>query len=250
MSDPAKILELLWGVPGPERRRGPRPGLSVERIVRAAIEIADAEGLEAVTMRRLAQALGVGPMALYTYVPGKAELLELMLDAVYAAMPRPPWPESDGWRDRLTTVARANRELFDAHPWAATVAIGRPPLGPGLMAKYEHELKALDRAGLDDVETDAALTFVLDFARSSALADQQASATKRDSGISDEQWWSANAPLLARVLDADAYPTASRVGSAAGAAQGGAYSPDHAWGFGLERVLDGLAALIARRSGG
>jgi len=64
--------------------------------------------------------------------------------------------------------------------------------------------------------------------------------------MSDEQWWSANAPLLARVLDANAFPTAARVGSAAGAAQGGAYSPERAWEFGLERVLDGLAALIER----
>ena len=65
--------------------------------------------------------------------------------------------------------------------------------------------------------------------------------------MSDEQWWSANAPLLARALDPEAYPTAARVGTAAGAAQGGAYSPDRAWEFGLERVLDGLGALIERR---
>jgi len=243
VSSYARSLELLWGTAAPSTR-GPRPGLTVPEIVRAAIEIADRDGLGALTMRRLAEALGVGAMALYTYVRGKADLLDLMLDAVYLDMPRATL--GGDWRERLTTVARDNRALFDAHPWAATLSSSRPPLGPGLMAKYEHELSALADSGLDDVETDAALTFVLDFVRSSALAAHQALAARRESGMTDEQWWEANAPLLERVLDPDAYPTAARVGAAAGAAQGGAYSPDHAWEFGLARVLDGLGALVAR----
>jgi AcrR family transcriptional regulator len=237
----ARTLELLWGATAPSRR-GPRPGLAVEQIVRAAIELADREGLEAVTMRRLAGELGVGPMALYTYVPGKAELLDLMLDRVYLEMPRTA--ARGGWRERLTAVAHDNRALFDAHPWAATVSSSRPPLGPGLIAKYEHELSAIEATGLDDVELDAALTFLLDFVRSSAVAAHEADAARRASGMTDEQWWEANAPLLARALDPGAYPTASRVGTAAGAAHGGAYSPEHAWEFGLDRVLDGLGALI------
>jgi AcrR family transcriptional regulator len=244
--DPARVLELLWGTAGPRGRRGPRPGLSVERIVRSAIAIADRDGLEAVTMRRLADSLGVRPMALYTYLPGKSELLDVMLDTVYGEMPQTAWP-GDGWRERSATVARDNRALFEAHPWAAAISTSRPPLGPGLMTKYEHELSALTNAGLDDVETDAALTFLLDFVRSSALAVHDARAIRQDTGMTDEQWWMANAPFLAHVIDEDAYPTAARVGAAAGAAHGGAYSPDHAWEFGLERVLDGLGVLIERR---
>jgi AcrR family transcriptional regulator len=247
VSDPARTLELLWGET-PERRRGPRPALTTGEIVAAAIALADAEGLEAVTMRRLADSLGVGAMALYTYVPGKSELLDLMLDAAYASMPRTP--HRGDWRARLTAVAHDNRELYRLHPWAATVSSSRPPLGPGLMAKYEHELTALEDAGLDDVETDAALTFLLDFVRSNALAARSAEQARERSGMTDEQWWEAHGPLLARVLDPEAYPTAARVGSAAGAAQGGAYSPEHAWEFGLARVLDGLAALIERRVSG
>jgi AcrR family transcriptional regulator len=246
MSDPARMLELLWGGAGPRGRRGPRPGLTVEAIVRAAIAIADRDGLDALTMRRLAQSLGVRAMALYTYVPGKSELLELMLDAVYLEMPRAVSP-GDTWRERLAAVARDNRALYEAHPWAAAISARRPPLGPGLMAKYEHELSALAGTGLDDVETDAALTFLLDFVRSSALAAEAARRALEDSGMTDEAWWNANAPLLARILDAEAYPTASRVGTAAGAAQGGTYSAERAWAFGLECVLDGLGALIERR---
>jgi AcrR family transcriptional regulator len=244
--DPARVLELLWGTSERPGRRGPRPGLSVGTIVRSAIAIADRDGLEAVTMRRLADSLGVRPMALYTYVPGKSELLDLMLDTVYREMSRSAWP-GDGWRERLVAVARDNRALFEAHPWAAAISTSRPPLGPGLMAKYEHELSALENAGLDDIEMDAALTFLLDFVRSCALAAHDAGATRQGTGMTDEEWWAANAPLLARIIDEDAYPTAARVGAAAGAAHGGAYSPDHAWEFGLARLLDGLGVLIERR---
>ena len=243
--DPARVLGLLWRTgEKPGTRRGPRPALTVDGIVETAIGIADREGLEAITMRRLGRSLGVGAMALYTYVPGKAELLDLMLDRVYAEMPEDAWPAD--WRERVAAVARDNRALYEAHPWAAALSPGRPPLGPGLMTKYERELRAFDGLGLDDLAMDAALTFLLDFVRSSSLSAQHAGQERRDSGMTDEQWWAANAPLLERVLDPGAYPTAARVGTAAGSAHGGAYSADHAWEFGLERVLDGLAALIDR----
>ncbi|WP_433529840.1 TetR/AcrR family transcriptional regulator [Micromonospora sp. CA-263727] len=241
--DPAHTLRLLWRQPDESRRRGPRPGRSLDDIVTAAIALADAEGLDAVTMRALAQAVGVAPMTLYTYVPGKAELLDLMLDAIYAGMPRPDH-SGRSWRTRVAALAQANRDLFTAHPWAAEVATGRPPLGPGLLAKYEHELRAFDDTGLDDVARDAALTYVLDFVRAAARAAAEAQAARRDSAWTDEEWWAANGPLLAQVLDEQRYPTAVRVGAAAGAAQNAAYHPDQAYEFGLARLLDGLAALI------
>jgi AcrR family transcriptional regulator len=197
-------------------------------------------------MRRVAQALEVAAMTLYTYVPSKAELLDLMLDAAYAQMPRPD-TTGQPWRQRLAAVAEENRALFHAHPWAATVSTLRPPLGPGLMAKYEHELSALDGLGLDDVEIDDALTYLLSFVQAGARAAADASSARHDSAMDDEQWWAANAPLLARVLDPRTYPLATRVGTAAGAAHGSAHDPDHAYEFGLQRVLDGLAALIDGR---
>ncbi|MFJ9712915.1 TetR/AcrR family transcriptional regulator [Streptomyces sp. NPDC101234] len=244
--DPARSLELLWRVPATAPRRGPRQRLDIDTVVAVAVGLADTEGLDAVTMRRVAQQLGVVPMTLYTYVPGKAELLDLMLDTAYVQMPR---SDTAGrpWRVRLAAVAEENRALFEAHPWAATVSTGRPPLGPGMMAKYEHELSALDGLGLDDVEMDAALTFLLTFVQANARSAAEARAARQDSALDDEQWWAANAPLLERVLDPRAYPVAARVGTAAGTAQGAAYSPRHAWEFGLARVLDGLAALVDGR---
>jgi AcrR family transcriptional regulator len=245
--DPARTLALLWREPGSdETRRGPRQGLTVDVVIAAALTLADAEGLGAVTMRRVAESLGVVPMSLYTYVPGKAELLDLMLDTAYLQMPR---PDLSGlpWRERLTAIAQQNRDLFTRHAWVAHVSTSRPPLGPGLMAKYEYELQALEGLGLDDVEMDAALTFLLDFVQAVARSAAEAATTRHDSAMSEEQWWSANAPLLARVFDETKYPTASRVGAAAGAVNGAAYNPEHAYIFGLQRVLDGLATLINGR---
>jgi AcrR family transcriptional regulator len=246
--DPARTLKLLWREPGrSDPRRGPRQGLSIEQVAAAAIGLADTDGLTAVTMRQVAGILGVVPMSLYTYVPGKAELLDLMLDTVYGQMPRTDL-SGNPWRERLTAVARENRDLYGRHPWAAEVATSRPPLGPGLMAKYEHELRAFEGLGLDDIEMDAALTFLLGFVHAAARSAAEAAAVRQDSALSEEQWWAANAPLLTRVFDQDKYPVAARVGAAAGAAHGAAYSPGHAYHFGLQRILDGLGALIGNRS--
>jgi AcrR family transcriptional regulator len=245
--DPARTLELLWRQPAARgRRRGPRQGLTVDEVIATAIALADAHGLETVTMRRVAQALGVAPMTLYTYVPSKAVLLDLMLDSVYTQMPRTDLVGKP-WRERLAAIAHDNRLLFAAHPWAATISTSRPPLGPGLMAKYEHELQAFEETGLDDVERDAALTFVLGFVQASARAAADAHAAASASNLTDEQWWAANAPLLARVFDETKYPTAARVGATAGATLGGAFNPGHAYEFGLQRVLDGLGVLIDQR---
>ncbi|MET7704329.1 TetR/AcrR family transcriptional regulator [Streptomyces sp. NPDC005485] len=246
--DPARTLELLWREPGQGGpRRGPKQGLTVDAVVQAAIALANSGGLDALTMRSVAQQLGVTPMTLYTYVPGKAELLDLMLDAAYLQMPRGDHTAVP-WRKRVESVARENRDLYRHHPWVATLPTTRPPLGPGLMAKYEHELAAFDGLGLGDVEMDAALTLLLGFVQSVARADLDTQAAARESAMSDEQWWAANAPLLAKVFDPARFPLAARVGSAAGAAHQGVHNPDHAFSFGLQRILDGLDHLIVSRS--
>jgi AcrR family transcriptional regulator len=220
--DPVRTLTLLWRRNEPPRR-GPRPRLSVDAVVEAAIALADEAGLEAVTMRAVAERLGVSAMTLYTYVPGKAELLDLMLDALWLAMPREPGAT-------IRSVADANRALYAAHPWAARVTTARPPLGPGMLAKYEHELGAFE--GFSDVERDAALTLVLGFVQGIAAQDP--------SPTPDAEWWEAAGPLLAELVDPADYPLASRVGTAAGEEQGGAYDAGRAYEFGLTRIIEGL----------
>jgi len=247
--DPARTIALLWRhsvaerAPGRTTVRGPRQGLTVDAIVESAVALADTVGLDAVTMRKVAAAVGTAPMTLYTYVPGKAELLDLMLDHVYGQMLRET-TAGRPWRDRVRAVVLENRALFERHPWAASVSTTRPALGPGALAKYEHELAALDGLGLDDVTMDAALSWVLAFVQGWARAAADAAAARHDSALDEQQWWESAGPLLERVLDPGAFPLASRVGSTAGQAQGAAWDAGRAFEFGLARVLDGLAALI------
>lgn len=243
--DPVRTLELLWRVPAASVR-GPKQRSSVDAVVAAAIEIADADGIGALTMRAVATKLGLTPMATYTYVPGKAELVDLMLDAVYREMPRADLTGLP-WRDRVTTIAAENRAMLVHHPWVAYLPTTRPPLGPGVAAKYEHELRAFDGLGLDDLELDAAVTYVLGFVTSVARIAIDTERAATESAMSDRQWWERAAPLLAQFFDAERYPLAARVGAVAGQAHDSAYSADHAYEFGLVRVLDGLAQLIESR---
>ncbi|SCG40853.1 TetR/AcrR family transcriptional regulator [Micromonospora humi] len=244
--DPARSLAILWRTREPTSR-GAGPGLSVDRIVRAAIEIADAEGIDALTMRRVSEALGAGTMSVYTYVPGKSELLDVMVDAVYGDLPRPTDPPGD-WRARLERIARDNLALYRAHPWLLRAETTRPVLGPHTLAKYDHELHAVADIGLDDVEMDAVLTLVLGHAKSAARAALDVVELERETGMTDDQWWQTHAPWLEKFMTTGSYPLAARVGTAAGMAHGAAYGPDHAFEFGLQRVLDGISVVVAERA--
>lgn len=242
--DPARTLELLWRVPTDDRAtRGPKQRTTVDAVIAAAIEIADSDGLSALTIRAVAAKLGITAMATYTYIPGKSELLDLMLDAVYGQMPR---SDFDGmpWRARVSALAGENRALLERHPWVVALATTRPPLGPGMVAKYEYELRAFDGLGLSDLDMDSALTYVLGFVTSVARIAVDSQLAAADSGITDHTWWERAGPLLAGVFDGSRYPLATRVGGAAGQAHDSAYSATHAYEFGLARVLDGLAPLI------
>ncbi|MEU9889053.1 TetR/AcrR family transcriptional regulator [Sphaerisporangium sp. NPDC051011] len=243
--DPARSLALLWRTREKSGRKG-RPDLGVDRIVGAAIELADADGLAALTMRRVAERLGVGTMSLYTYVPGKAELLDLMLDTVIGEVARPIGVEG-GWRARLELIAREKWALYQRHPWLLYVATSRPPLGPNVTAAYEYDLSAVDGVGLTDLEMDSVVTLIGGYVHGAARGAVEAAQVEQRTGISDEQWWYAHAPYLGTVMDAGRYPLSARVGAAAGEAYGAASDPAHAFEFGLQRVLDGIAHLIDQR---
>lgn len=243
--DPRRTLALLWRTD--ERpKRGPKPRLSVDAIVEAATALADDAGIGSVSMRALADRLGVGTMSIYTHVPGKAELIDLMLDAALDEAARPT-DLPDGWRARLELLARENLALYKRHPWMLDVVAFRPPMGPGVIAKYDYELRALEGIGLTDVEMDSVLTLVLGYVHTAARVARAASLAERRTGLTDDQWWAAQAALLDELIDPARYPLADRVGTAATIAYQGLWDPDHAFQFGLERVLDGIAALIASR---
>jgi AcrR family transcriptional regulator len=249
--DPARSLALLWRTRERSGRKG-RTDLDVDRIVRAAIELADADGLAALSMRRVADRLGVAVMSLYTYVPGKAELIDVMFDTVCAeadsGVDEDGADEDGGWRARLERVARDNWAMYHRHPWMLHVAPNRPVLGPHALAMYERELNAIDGIGLSDVEMDSVVILVAGHVEGAARRSIETAQAERRTGMTDQQWWSAHAPLLAELADFRRFPTASRVGSAAGEAHGAAYDPDHAFEFGLQRVLDGIEALVRSRN--
>jgi AcrR family transcriptional regulator len=245
--DPTRSMALLWRRRREERpRRGRPPVLSVDAIVVAAIELADGAGLAALSMRALADRMGVGTMSLYTHVPGKAELIDLMVDTVLGEAVR-PGEAGGGWRARLEGVARENAALLRRHPWMLEVATVRPPLGPNVIAKYDRELRALEGIGLSDVEMDSVLSLVLGFVHGQARGALEATLAEQRSGLTDDAWWEAHEPLFEQVFDAERFPVAARVGSAATEAYQGVWDPDHAFEFGLARVLDGIEALVDSR---
>jgi len=242
---PARSVAVLWRTQERTSRKG-KPALNVDRIARAGIELADTAGIGALSMRRVADALGVGTMSLYTYVPGKSDLLDVMIDTVAGETARPT-DASGGWRDRLAHVARENWALLHRHPWMLQVGKTRPPLGPMILDKYEYELAAIDGIGLTDVEMDSVLTLVLGHVEISARRAGDAARTVEQSGLTDAEWWSASAPLLERLVDGSRYPVAGRVGTAAGEAYNAASDPQHEFAFGLERILDGVQVLLDSR---
>jgi AcrR family transcriptional regulator len=239
--DPVRSMALLWREPAPEGRAG----LNVDRVVAAAIEVADTEGLGALTMRRVAEQLGVGTMSLYTHVPGKAELVDVMLDTVLGEVV--DGDDAGTWRERLERIARDLEALYQRHPWLLQVATTRPSLGPNMIAKYERELRAVEGIGLDDIEMDAVVTLINGYVHGAVRGAVEAAEAQRLTGMTDLQWWEKQAPLLDRVFDPARYPVAARVGAAAGEEHQAASDPAHAFAFGLERVLDGIEALVRSR---
>ena len=203
--DPRRTMALLWGI-GKKPTRGPKPALSVGRIARAAIEVADAEGMGALSMRRVAERLGISTMSLYTYVPGKAELVDVMLDTAFGELADSECADL-GWRAGLERIARENWALYHRHPWMLQVAaVSRPPLGPNVIAKYDRELLAVDGIGLTEVEMDSVLALVLEHAQGAARRSVEAAEAEKRTGKTDYEWWLANEPLLEEVFDPRSLP--------------------------------------------
>ncbi|MFJ4096770.1 TetR/AcrR family transcriptional regulator [Kitasatospora sp. NPDC089913] len=231
--DPRASLALLWGEQG-QPRRGPKPSLTAERIVVDAIRIADTEGLDTVSMQRVAAELGVTTMALYRYFPGKAELVDLMVDS---ALGTPPASVRDpaGWREQLTEWARQCWALYRRHPWILTAtAVRRQLMGPNQLAWLDAALAALAPTGLTPAQQHDTFLLVIGHIRS--LAQQLVHADEEG-----EAEWNR---LAAEVLERHGH----RFPALAAAIDAGAFHPqgDDPLDFGLERILDGVARLIER----
>ena len=239
--DLARAIELLWGVQK-EPVRGPRRALSVERIVGSAIELADEEGLEALSIRRVADRLGVGAMSLYTYVPGKAELIELMIDAALGEATRPDGVEG-GWRAGLELYAREGWKLYHRHPWMLQVPFSRGLLGPNQADLLDSVLRVVSGMGLTDGEMVAVFTAVAGYVQGAARTSVETVRTERTTGVTDAEWWTTYGALMARYIDTNRYPTL------AGIRNWGVFDEaDAGFEFGLQRILDGIEVFVQARS--
>ncbi|MEU3271164.1 TetR/AcrR family transcriptional regulator C-terminal domain-containing protein [Saccharomonospora sp. NPDC006951] len=224
---------LVWERPEPPDRPTPVP-LSRERIVHAAIGLADADGLDAVSLRKVAAALGAGPMRLYGYIATKEELLDLMVDAVYAEIR----PAGDGWRAVLLSLAEGIRLAAHRHEWFADLIGGRPQLGPDTLAAGEAVLAGMGGAGLDIVVPAVAAVnaYVIGAVRRE-ITERRA---ERVSGMDKEQWQLAFGPYLERTFATGRFPALASV-----VRDGPHLDADQTFRSGLDFVLDGIEARIA-----
>ncbi|WP_158842711.1 TetR/AcrR family transcriptional regulator [Saccharothrix deserti] len=231
-----RVLELLWKDP---RRpaRGPQRGLTMERIVAAAIQVAETEGLAALSMRRVAVELGVGTASLYTYLPGKAELEALMVEAIGADDPLPDdWPGD--WRDKLEAWARTDRETYRKHPWMLhVVATARAP-GPNMLRWLDSALRVLEGVGLTEAEKVAVIESIDAYVRGQVRLSLDHPEPSPDEVRERDA-------VLGELVDFAPYPAlvaAVRAGVSP-------YAEDK-FEFGLRLMLDGVEALIAGRAAG
>ncbi|APR87124.1 Transcriptional regulator, TetR family protein [Minicystis rosea] len=235
---PGREVELLW-TPKARPSRGPKPALSIERIARAAIDVADAEGLAAVSMERVATSFGVTTMALYRYVPGKSELVALMAEVAIGAPPALD-AVAGGWRPRLEAWARQLWMRFVRHPWTLE-ATGRLRLmGPNELGWLDAALGALAETGLGGRELlDAVLTVN---GQVRIAAQFSIGATRGRRTLRGDQWGAATAALLRDHPDRFPNLTAILASDAFGVQPRDPLAP------GLRCVLDGVAALVAERA--
>jgi AcrR family transcriptional regulator len=246
---PDPVIRLLWRhvVPADEAapRRGPRQRVTVDEVVDRAIEIADEQGLDSLSMRALAPRLGIGVMTLYTYVATRSDLVALMVDQVLGRRELPPMAGS--LRERLRVVAEVQLRDCREHPWLLEVAGTRPWLGPNVSDRYEWQLSAVEGIGLDDIEMDQTVTLVTGFATNVARSEHEVRRAERESGLTDLEWWGINVEPLTEMMAHRAYPIAGRVGASTGEAYQAGTDPRRELEFGLSRILDGLEAYVATR---
>lgn len=237
----ARSHQLLWeGLPTP--RKGPKPTLTLEQIVSAGISIADSEGIEALSMRKLAATLGMGTMSLYRYIPSKSELLDLMLDHVSGSQLGRVDPDGD-WRATLTTVAREGRALYLKHPWLLKINWSRPVLGPNSIAEMEETMSGLKDLPFSDQEKMVVVSALDSYVTGSVRQEILYENATVESGMSDEEFWGNQLPALVTAMESGKYPVMASLSEDVFDA-----SWEETFEAGLRYMLDGIARDVARRT--
>ncbi|TDD37282.1 TetR/AcrR family transcriptional regulator [Actinomadura sp. KC06] len=248
--DLGRSLKLLWG----DRTRPPRgrpPGLSLDRIVTAAVEVADelalTDGIEAMSMRCIATHLGVGTMTLYRYVPGKSELLDLMLDRVIEFPEEDPEQCADdgrGWREIMAADARGHWRLCMDHPWYPFVDQSRPLLGPNSLRGLDQLLGQLRPFGADDRTLMMMIGVQYDYVHGVARSHINELRAEARTGVSSEEFWQEQTPTLESALNSGAFPNMASLDE-----KTFDFSYEQLFEFGLARIHDGFAPVLDAPSG-
>ncbi|SDD89906.1 TetR/AcrR family transcriptional regulator [Glycomyces harbinensis] len=245
--DPKRSLELLWrGYEPQQSRPGPKPRLTVDRIVEAAIAVADREG-SCFGMREVSAELGVGAMTIYRYVPGKRELVDLMVDRLSKLGPDAPDLAAAGWREGLEMLSEGTWQVYLDHTWLLEINQRRPVLGPDSLEGYDFALSAFEGHDLPDREINLIVTAVMNLvtgtARQYLLGDSEDEAPES----AEEDWWRAQGPYLERAVASGRYRHIARF------ADPGAWdiTGHEAMRYAVARFLDGLAPRMeaSRRKG-
>ncbi|MEV0643928.1 TetR/AcrR family transcriptional regulator C-terminal domain-containing protein [Phytomonospora sp. NPDC050363] len=246
--DPAVSMSLLWAPAGDRATAtpGPKPGLSVDLIVEAGISVADTASMAGLSMRAVAERLGRTSMALYTYVPGKAELLDLMYDRAHAELggPRPP---EDGWRPGVLSWVAELKEFYLRHPWVLQVSYARAVLGPNEQAVLETLLDVLFTTGLPADVLRGVVGSLFHYVRGFA----QTIAETALAAATQEDWWRERSGMLDEVAPdfAERFPLSVRLGRETAAGGGGREwswerQLDATFDAGLTVILDGVEAAV------
>src|ERR1039457_6300324 len=234
-------VAAAWGVR--ERpHRGPKPALSLPRIVAAAVRIADAEGLDAVSMGRVAAELGAAPMSLYRHVSAKEELPTLMVYDAWGDTPEP----GEGWRAGLSRWAWAMRHSTRQHPWAVRIPLNSLPIMPHEVTWFEHALACMRDTALTEARKASVIMLLAGYVRNQATTDADIAAAISASGLSPAEWMSAYPRMLAKLTDPQRFPALAAF-IAAGVFDV-ADEPDDEFVFGLGRILDGIETLVQSNS--
>lgn len=259
-------VQRLWGQQ-PKPRRGPKPALSAERIVETAFRIAEAEGLEALSMARIAETLGCSPMALYRHVSSKDELLVLLTDRVAALLP--DLPAGLGWRAGLERWTRLQIELVLEHPWYLGLPLTTSFPGPHRLRWFDHALEALaevplpfdEKLGLigllaqhvlgeAQVQVETRRAAVEKVRRSTGVPDDVPDADLDPEALDRADVYHDFETVLTRLATPDRYPHLFAAAATWDPGATPASSPADDVAFGIGIVLDGVEAYLRRRTGG
>jgi AcrR family transcriptional regulator len=235
-----RVIELLWDPPATPPSRGPRPRISLDQVIAAGVAVADDDGLADLSMRKVAGRLGVGTMSLYTYVPGRDELLELMVNWVHGEL---DLPEAElPWRTSVEQQVTGRWALYERHPWLLDLNMARMPVGPHVMDADEALYAALSRSGLQGAGIVSATNLIVWQLLGAARAQIIEADETRRTGTSAEAYWNSRASFWTTYFDYGRYPTMAAIWAAGG------FDDEQAQAFDrqLSRLLDGLEASLQR----